>query len=238
MENLNVKEIIRSAYPSMEDMPFCMELKKGQYTRKEILKSEVVELYRAIKTRTTIQDIYKKKLKEAIEKGFITDEDYKLMEEVIDDEGETEDHIDHIDMRYKLFTDTKIDNKSEPKFHQDCEKVNKAWMSVCEDSELLYLMAATAGIEDWYAPLSAFFEDEYRKRGFTEDELELFIVHKEADCDHSEAQFAILEKNKKHLDPEKLRQVVKRTFETSKAYDGLKKIFAEDSSKILDDYFM
>ena len=34
------------------------------------------------------------------------------MTEVIDDEGETHDHIDHLDMRFKLFVGTDIKEES------------------------------------------------------------------------------------------------------------------------------
>ena len=37
------------------------------------------------------------------------------MTEVIDDEGETHDHIDHLDMRFKLFTGTDIKRGKFPK---------------------------------------------------------------------------------------------------------------------------
>ncbi len=232
-----IKDLIRSTYPTMDEMLFCSALKEGRFNREELLKAEVVELYRAIKTRTTIQNIYKDKLRKAVKDGHITEDQLATMEEVIDDEGETDEHIDHIDMRYKLFVGTNINNKSMPKFHEKLEEVNKEWMAVCQDSDLFYLMAATAGIEDWYAPLAAFFEEQYGKRDFTLDEMELFTCHKEADVCHSEAQFDILEKNRDKLDDKKLVETCKRTFETSKAYDALKLDFARDNSKSLDDYF-
>ncbi len=222
-----VLDTIKSAYPTIDEMPFCAGLRDGKFTREEILRAEVVELYRALNTRGKIQEIYKQKLREANAAGIILDNELSTMEEVIDDEGETEEHIDHLDMRYKLYDGTNVDNTKKPAFNEDLENINNEWMAVCKESDLFTLMAVTAGIEDWYAPMSGFFEDEYRKRGFNEDELELFICHKDADVEHSEAQFDILERNKQHIDIEKLKVMLKRTFDTSRGYDTMKRKLAE-----------
>lgn len=223
----SVKKIIQSCYPTLDDMPFCAALRDGQFQREAILRAETVELIRAINTRGKIQAMYKEKLRAAEQKNAITAADREHIEEVIDDEGETEDHIDHLDMRFKLFTGTPINPKVKLKANPEVEAINNEWMSICRDSSLLHLMSVTAAIEDWYAPLSEFFENEYRKRGFSEDELELFIVHKAADIDHSEAQFEILERNVKTLDRDKVRAVVTRTFNTSKGYDAAKLTLAK-----------
>ncbi|MDD9904939.1 MAG: hypothetical protein OXT06_15320, partial [Rhodospirillaceae bacterium] len=181
----DVADIIKSYYPTIDEMPFCAGLREGKFTRQEILRAEVVELYRALKTRGLIQEEYKKKLREANAAGVILDDELSTMEEVIDDEGETEEHIDHLDMRFKLFVGTSVDQSTFPAFNQELEDINNEWMAVCRESDLFSLMAVTCGIEDWYAPMSEFFEDEYRKRGFNDDELELFIAHKSADVEHS-----------------------------------------------------
>lgn len=39
--------------------------------------------------------------------------------------------------------------------------------------------------------MSEFFEVEYRLEGFGDDELEIFIVHKDADVEHSTIQFEL-----------------------------------------------
>lgn len=233
---MKIKEIIRDTYPKLAEYPFMHDLQNGMYARPDILKAEVVEIYRAKHTRDEIQKIYKEKLKAGIRDKVITGADCDRMEKVIDDEGETEEHIDHFDMRFKLFTGTKINSKSKIHFHQGCEDVNKEWIRICRESSLLYLMAAMAGIEDWYAPVSEFFETEYRKRGFSDDELELFIVHKSADVDHSEAQFGILERNSDKMDEGILVDVLRRTFKTSVAYDALKRKFALDQNTKLEHY--
>ena len=94
------------------------ELTSGKFQREEILRSEVVELYRALDTRQRIQDIYKEKLDAGLKDGLITKEDLEVMQEVIDDEGETHDHIDHLDMRFKLFVGTGIGRGKFP-LHND-----------------------------------------------------------------------------------------------------------------------
>lgn len=222
-----IREVIQSCYPTIDDMPFCAALRSGRFKRKEILRSETVELIRATDTRGKIQGMYKDKLREAEKAGAVTTADRMHMEEVIDDEGETEDHIDHLDMRYKLFIGTPVTNKVRLAPNPTVDAINREWMAICKESSLFELMAVTAAIEDWYAPLSAFFEEEYRKRGFSEEELELFIVHKGADIDHSDAQFDILERNEKRFSRDTLRAAIVRTFKTSKAYDAEKLVLAE-----------
>lgn len=230
----SIKEIIRSAYPKVEEMEFCKGLRDGKFDRAEILRAEIVELYRALNTRGMIQEIYKEKLREANEKGVIRDGELDTMEEVIDDEGETEEHIDHLDMRFKLFVGTVVDRSTWPVFNKELEQINNDWMTICKESDLFTLMSVTAGIEDWYSPTSKFFEDEYRKRGFNTEELELFIAHQDADVEHSEAQFDILERNAHRIDVEKVKVMLKRTFDTSRAYDRMKRVLAESSAPLED----
>jgi hypothetical protein len=208
-------------------MEFCAGLRDGKYDRADILRAEIVELYRALNTRGIIQELYKEKLREANEKGIILNEELSTMEEVIDDEGETDDHIDHLDMRFKLFVGTAVDRSTEPVFNDELEAINNEWMAICKKADLFTLMAVTSGIEDWYAPMSKFFEDEYRKRGFTDEELELFIAHQDADVEHSQAQFDILERNISRVDLDNVKVMLKRTFDTSRAYDRMKRVLAE-----------
>ncbi len=229
-----IKEIIRSAYPTTDEMEFCAGLRDGKFTREEILRAEIVELYRALNTRGMIQEIYKEKLREANEKGVIKDGELSTMEEVIDDEGETEEHMDHLDMRFKLFVGTVVDRSTWPVFNQDLEDINNEWMTICKETDLFTLMSVTAGIEDWYSPTSKFFEDEYRKRGFNTEELELFIAHQDADIEHSEAQFDILERNIDRIDIPKVKAMLKRTFDTSRAYDRMKRVLAESDASLED----
>lgn len=230
----SIVEIVRECYPTIEQMPFCRALRDGKFSRQDILRAEIVELYRALKTRSAIQENYKEKLRRALAAGTIKQTDLDTMYKVIDDEGETEDHIDHLDMRFKLFGGTRVSRSSPLKFDPDLEAINQAWIGICEESDLLTLMTITAAIEDWYAPLSAFFEVEYRKRGFSDDELELFIVHKAADLDHSTAQFEMIDRFLPTLDVGRLRSMVERTFMTSKGYDAMKLQLAE-SKRALDD---
>lgn len=229
-----IKEIIRSAYPTTDEMEFCAGLRDGKFSRADILRAEIVELYRALNTRGMIQEIYKEKLREANEKGIIKDGELSTMEEVIDDEGETEEHMDHLDMRFKLFVGTVVDRNTWPVFNQDLEDINNDWMAICRESDLFTLMSVTAGIEDWYSPTSKFFEDEYRKRGFNTEELELFIAHQDADVEHSEAQFDILERNIDRINIPQVKVMLKRTFDTSRAYDRMKRVLAESSESLED----
>ena len=94
---MQIKQLLTSLHPKIHEMAFMNELTSGKFQREEILRSEVVELYRALNTRQKIQDIYKVKLSDGLKDGNITKEDLAVMKEVIDDEGETHDHIDHLD---------------------------------------------------------------------------------------------------------------------------------------------
>jgi len=160
--------------------------------------------------------------------------DVDVIHELLADEGETEDHVDHVHMRYKLFAGTPIHVGVSPTFDPVIDGINRDWISICEEADLFSLIAIMGAIEDWYAPLSGFFENEYRRRGFTDDELELFIVHKEADVHHSTLQFELLERGNASGDT--ALEMVRRTFLTSCAYDASKLRLAE-SDLDLDQLF-
>jgi len=233
---MQIKKLLTSLHPKINEMAFMSELTSGKFQREEILRSEVVELYRALDTRQKIQDIYKEKLSDGLKDGTITNEDLSVMQEVIDDEGETHDHIDHLDMRFKLFVGTGIGRGKFPKHNDELQKINDEWVNICKEANLWEIMACHCAIEGWYPAVSTMFETEYRKRGFTDKELEIFIAHQGADVEHSDAQYAIMDKNYDKLDPAKIEQMVKRTFETSKAYEQMKLTLAT-SDKPLDQFF-
>jgi len=120
-----VKEVIRAQFPTIDEMPFCAALRDGKFERAAILRAEIVELYRALYTRHSIQDSYKEKLQEALQAGIIETKDVDTMEEVIDDEGETEDHIDHLDMRFKLFVGTPVSRATDMRHNEKLEAINQ-----------------------------------------------------------------------------------------------------------------
>tara|TARA_B100001057_G_scaffold492224_2_gene584156 strand:- start:1845 stop:2549 length:705 start_codon:yes stop_codon:yes gene_type:complete len=233
---MQIKELLTSLHPKVNEMAFMSELTSGKFQREEILRSEVVELYRALDTRQRIQDIYKEKLDAGLKDGLITKEDLAVMQEVIDDEGETHDHIDHLDMRFKLFVGTGIGRGKFPIHNDDLQKINDEWVNICKEANLWEIMACHCAIEGWYPDISTMFETEYKKRGFTNEELEIFIAHQGADVEHSDAQYAILDKNFSKLDPARIEQMVKRTFGTSKAYEKMKLKLA-NSVKPLNSFF-
>ena len=65
---MQIKNILISHHPKISEMEFMRELQSGKFNREEILKSEIVELYRALNTREKIQNIYKEKLEEGKKK--------------------------------------------------------------------------------------------------------------------------------------------------------------------------
>tara|TARA_B100000123_G_C25695640_1_gene412913 strand:+ start:345 stop:1055 length:711 start_codon:yes stop_codon:yes gene_type:complete len=223
---MQIKNILISHHPKISEMEFMRELQSGKFNREEILKSEIVELYRALNTREKIQNIYKEKLEEGKKKGLVNDQQLLIMNEVIDDEGETEEHIDHLDMRFKLFEGTPVKKGTMPEFNEELEEINNEWMNICKESSLFALMSCTCAIEGWYPAISKFFELEYKKRGFNEEELEIFIAHQGADIEHSDAQYEILEKNIANIDLDEVDNMVKRTFATSRGYERMKLKFA------------
>ena len=233
---MKIKQLLTSLHPKISEMAFMSELTSGKFEREEILRSEVVELYRALDTRQKIQDIYKKKLDDGLRENLIKKDDLALMTEVIDDEGETHDHIDHLDMRFKLFTGTDIKRGKFPKKNDELQKINDEWVNICKEANLWEIMACHCAIEGWYPDVSKMFETEYKKRGFTDEELEIFIAHQGADVEHSDAQYAILDKNYSNLDPAKIEEMVKRTFGTSKGYEQMKLKFA-NLDKPLTEFF-
>lgn len=233
---MQIKQLLTSLHPKINEMAFMSELTSGKFQRKEILRSEIVELYRALDTRQRIQDIYKKKLHDGINDGLITNDDLALMTEVIEDEGETHDHIDHLDMRFKLFVGTEVKRGKFPKKNDELQKINDEWVNICKEANLWEIMACHCAIEGWYPDISRMFETEYKKRGFSDEELEIFIAHQGADLEHSDAQYSILDRNYSKLDPKKIEQMVKRTFDTSRSYDAMKLRFA-NLDKPLTEFF-
>jgi pyrroloquinoline quinone (PQQ) biosynthesis protein C len=233
---MQIKQLLTSQHPKVSEMAFMRELTSGKFQREEILRSEVVELYRALDTREKIQNIYKTKLSEGIKNGLLADNELSLMTEVIDDEGETKDHIDHLDMRFKLFGGTGIKRGKFPKKNNELQKINDEWVNICKEASLFEIMSCHCAIEGWYPQVSTMFETEYKKRGFKNEELEIFIAHQGADVEHSEAQYGILEKNYSKLDVSRIEEMVKRTFATSRAYEVMKLNFA-NSDKPLDHFF-
>ena len=83
---MKIKQLLTSLHPKISEMAFMSELTSGKFEREEILRSEVVELYRALDTRHKIQDIYKNKLDDGLKENLIQKDDLALMTEVIDDE--------------------------------------------------------------------------------------------------------------------------------------------------------
>lgn len=233
---MKIKQLLTSLHPKISEMAFMSELTSGKFQREEILRSEIVELYRALDTREKIQNIYKKKLSEGLKEGLITNKDLSIMQEVIDDEGETHDHIDHLDMRFKLFVGTDVKRGKFPKKNEELQKINDEWLNICKEASLFEIMSCHCAIEGWYPNISKMFATEYRKRGFNEEELEIFIAHQGADIEHSDAQYAILDKNYSKLDPTKIEHIVKRTFGTSRAYEDMKLKFA-NLDKPLNHFF-
>ncbi len=233
---MKIKQLLTSLHPKISEMAFMSELTSGKFEREEILRSEVVELYRALDTRHKIQDIYKNKLDDGLKENLIQKDDLALMTEVIDDEGETHDHIDHLDMRFKLFTGTDIKRGKFPKKNDELQKINDEWVNICKEANLWEIMACHCAIEGWYPDVSKMFETEYKKRGFTDEELEIFIAHQGADVEHSDAQYAILDKNYSKINPAKIEEMVKRTFGTSKGYEQMKLKFA-NLDKPLTEFF-
>ena len=224
---MRIKSLLINHHPKISEMAFMSELQKGNFNREEILRSEIVELYRALNTREKIQNIYKEKLSKAYKDGLIAEKDYALMNEVIEDEGETEDHIDHLDMRFKLFNGTDVKRGRLPKFNDTLDRINNDWIQICRESNIFEIMSCHCAIEGWYPKISVFFENEYKKRGFTHEELEIFIAHQGADVEHSEAQYKILEDNFSKINENSINTMVKRTFDTSKGYEEMKLKFAK-----------
>ena len=153
---MQIKELLTSLHPKVSDMAFMSQLTSGKFQkREEILRSEVVELYRALDTRQRIQDIYKEKLSEGLKEGLISKEDLAVMQEVIDDEGETEDHIDHLDMRFKLFVGTGIGRGKFPIHNDELQKINDEWVNICKEANLWEIMACHCAIAVSYTHLRA-----------------------------------------------------------------------------------
>jgi hypothetical protein len=107
------------------------------------------------------------------------------------------------------------------------DRVNADWLEIVERADVFELLAILGAIEDWYVPVAAFFEAEYRRRGFSGREVETYSVHRAADAWHSNASLSALERHEGRLDPESLARYVAAAFETARVYDARKPDFAD-----------
>lgn len=217
-----IRATLSRHYPSIEQMGYCAALRGGRFDRDAILRAEVVELYRALHIRSLVKQTYVSKIEAAVERGTLSPADAAAIHRVIDDEGETEDHIDHLEMRLKLFQSLGITRRVRLRADPRLDEINRNYVAILEGSDVFQVIGINAAIEGWYVPISAFFEAQYLRRGFSADEVETYAVHKAADDWHSGAGFDVLERNLDAFDTAAVEDAVRRTFATALAYDAMK----------------
>ena len=217
-----IRDSLSKFYPSIEKMPFCGALRKGLFDKNAVLRAEVVEIYRAMLTRDRLKRACETKVSLAVESGTLSVSGAAIIRHVVDDEGETEDHIDHLDMRFKLFQSLGITRDVRLRPNDRLDEINAAYVALIETSDVFQMIGINAAIEDWYAPVSAFFERQYLGRGFSAEEVQTYAVHKTADVWHSGAGFQVLTEHLDAFDIEGVAEAVKQVFATSLAYDTMK----------------
>jgi hypothetical protein len=217
-----LRDSLASCYPSVEQLPFCAALRRGLFDKDEVLCAEVVEIYRALLVRDRIKRACESKLTLAVESGVLSMSGAATIRTVVDDEGETEDHLDHLDMRFKLFRSLGVARDVRLLPHRQLDEINAAYVTLIEASDVFEVIGINAAMEDWYAPVSGFFEAQYLSRGFTLEEVETYTVHKAADVWHSNAGYQVLTEHQGAFDIASVADAVRRVFATSLAYDTMK----------------
>src|SRR5688572_16001553 len=150
----NVHDYIASFYPTLRQMPYCSALQDGAFTKTQTLAAEVVEIYRAFRTRDTIKSLYRQRLDAGLKASDIDTDTHAQIVEVIEDEGETHEHVDHLDMRLQIFRSVGITRKSRLTPNSTLDRINAEWLDVIRAGNLFTTMCVFAAIEDWYAPIS------------------------------------------------------------------------------------
>ncbi len=224
-----IRERLRRYYPSLETMPYCAALARGEFDRAAVLRAEVVELYRALHTRARAKAAYAGRLAEALSRGELDDSDVRRITGVIEDEEETHEHADHLDLRLQIFASAGWSRAVRLRPQEELDAINAEWLGVLEGSGAMELIAVHAALEDWYAPVAGFFEEQYLRRELSPREVETYQVHREADVWHGAAGFEVLERRAGSWAVERVVDAVARTFETALAYDAAKVTFARRS---------
>lgn len=218
---------VRRMFPALDTLPYCQALEHGRFDREAVLRAERVELYRATRTRERVHDAYHRRLQEARNHGDLTDQDLRQLHAVLEDEGANETHADHLDLRRQLFS------RASPHppplllpLDEELEPVNQAWLAIAEGSSAYGVIALHGAIEEWYVPVSGFFEEQYLRRGFTPTEVETYTIHKTADAWHAARAWEVLARHADRLDAAELLEAVRHTFTTVRAYDERKLLLA------------
>lgn len=222
----DVRARLRALYPTRADFPYCMALEGGEFDRDAILCAEVVELYRALLTRDAVKEDYQRKVRAACNLGVLSEQDAHAIGTVIDDEGSTDEHADHLDIRLQLFSTFHLPVRPTLRPDAALDLVNARYLASVRDADVFGVVAIHAAIEDWYVPLAGFFRREYLRRGFSAHEVETYEVHESADVWHSGAGFAVLERHVDALDWNGIERAVRAVFSTAVAYDTSKLRFA------------
>lgn len=217
-----IRDALSLHYPSIEQLPFCAALQRGLFDKNAILCAEVAEIYRAVLIRDRIKRACEAKIEHALGSGTLSISGAATIRGVAEDEGETEDHADHLDIRFKLFRSLGISRGVRLRPNGRLDAINAAYVDLVETSDIFQVIGINAAIEDWYAPVSAFFEQQYLRRGFSAEEVETYTVHKGVDILHSDAGFQVLADHQDAFDVKGVADAVKRVFATSLAYDTMK----------------
>lgn len=217
-----LRDALASLYPSIAQMPFCAALLQGRFDKDAVLRAEVVEIYRALLVRERVKRACESKIASAVAAGALSLAGARTMRTVVEDEGQTDDHIDHLDMRLKLFQSLGDTRNIKLVPNRQLDEINAAYVAVIEAADAFQVIGINAAMEDWYAPIAAFFEEQHLRRGFTIDEVETYTVHKAADVWHSSAGFRVLADHQAAFDVGHVADAVRRVFATSLAYDGMK----------------
>lgn len=224
-----IRDTLSIYYPPIERMPFCAGLRDGLFDKNAVLRAEVVEIYRALLVRDRIKRACESKISLAVESGILSRSGGATIHGVVEDEGETEDHIDHLDMRFKLFRSLGLTRALRLLPNRRLDEINAAYVTLIEAANVFQVIAINAAMEDWYAPISGFFEEQYLGRGFSMDEVETYTVHKAVDVWHAGAGFDVLAEHRGAFDIEQVADAVQRVFATSVAYDTMKLELAQAS---------
>lgn len=218
----DIRLYLASFYPTMVQMPFCSYLLDGELTKQQTLCAEVVELYRAFNTRDVIKSIYLGKVEAAGQDGELARHEVEIISGVVHDEGETLEHVDHLDMRLQLFSSVGLTRSTVLRPNATLDRINHEWVAVVAEASVFTAIALFAAIEDWYTGIAGLYADEYLRRGYSPYEIQTYSEHNRIEPTHSSLQMDVLAAHAESLQPVVVAPALTRVFRTSIGYDYMK----------------
>jgi len=228
---------IRRKFPPIDSLPFYAALFADQFSIEATMRAQLQDLSRSIGCRG-LREIQIHKLDLAKESMTITDSDWRLLRDTIEDELPGPGRASHFDVRLQLFEGLQFSREALETVIPLPQSVEgtRIFRKLFEDRSLLEITAAVGAIEQWYVPLAAQLEAHYLRMGYTQRQVATFALHKEADVQHSETALYFAAKYSQRADHAAILEAVDAAFCSVRLYDAARFAAATDNHRGLKDF--